>query len=145
MNATGQYLPNVTTDTILWTDPWSRLKIDGYTTPALSVNDYLNGIHIYSKAGNVSIIFHKTCPDTVTTELSGNPPADIMLAAFQDSVKLPTDGGSLVLPGYELNGWNSSEQGEGIHFNLGSTVTRNDLNFMSDSVCHLYPEWKPKR
>lgn len=145
MNADGQYLSSVETDTILWTDPWNRLKIDGYSAPVLTADDYLNGIRLYSKALDISIVFNKTCPDPVTTELSGDPPAGIMLAASQESVNLPANGGSLTLPGYELNGWNSDEQGEGDHFDLGASVTRKDLNFLSGSICHLYPEWKPKR
>ena len=143
VRADGSYYPNVKQGEVQWTDADGRMLISGSGSELDRQSRYKGGFQIFTLYTSMTIGFGEGKPEGASTELSGELPHFIEFNSSQTSVNLP-DSANLILPGYELIGWNTDPAGKGKHFDLGAAVTKDDVGFGKVFSFVLYPEWKPR-
>lgn len=143
VRADGSYFPNVVQGNVTWTDADGKMLISGSGSELDLRKRYTGGFQIFSIYTTMSIGFGEGKPAGASTDLSGTLPDRIPFESSQDSVALPSSA-QLVLPGYELCGWNTAPDGSGTHFDLGARVTKEDVHYGHALTFTLYPEWKPR-
>ena len=143
VRADGSYYPGVQQGEIQWTDAEGRMLIRGPGSGLDKPSGYKNGFQIFTRYTSLEIGFGEGKPAGATTELAGTLPERIPFKSDQTSVNLPASA-QLVLPGYDLCGWNTDPAGSGKHFDLGAPVTKEEVHFGQGLTFTLYPEWQPR-